>query len=225
MGYKIQIIEDETETAEGLKLYLENKNYNVIISKTGKSGIANSKKFLPDLVLLDVMLPDGMGFDIINQLEFNNDKNVIFISALGNKENVMRGFNAGANDYITKPFDLDILDAKINVHIKDKGNKYEIKKGIKFDSIHSSINIDNKVCQITRTEYKILYCLAKSQGYVTKQDLCEYVYNNQVLDSDVMSIRVHIAGLRKRLNGLSSRYKIKTKYAKGYKLERDEYEK
>ena len=115
-GYNILVIEDEPDISELIEYNLSQTGYRIIISNNGEKGLETSRKHIPDLILLDLMLPGIHGIDVCRVLK--NDKetsniSIIMVTALGQEENIIKGLETGADDYITKPFSFPVLEARI----------------------------------------------------------------------------------------------------------------
>ncbi len=177
MAFKILIIEDELALQQTLKLNLELENYDTEICGSGIEAIAVIKKFIPDLILLDIMLPIWSGVEIYKQLkELNNTTPVIFLTAKNNVQDKIEGLKLGADDYITKPFDLEELLLRIQNVLKRNYPKKSEVPVFKFDkceinfSTFQIINKDGKTEDLSKREMALLKILIDNLNNVVSRD-------------------------------------------------------
>jgi two-component system alkaline phosphatase synthesis response regulator PhoP len=177
MAFKILIIEDELVLQQTLKLNLELENYDTEICGSGIEAIAVIKKFIPDLILLDIMLPIWSGVEIYKQLkELNNTTPVIFLTAKNNVQDKIEGLKLGADDYITKPFDLEELLLRIQNVLKRNYPKKSEVPVFKFDkceinfSTFQIINKDGKTEDLSKREMALLKILIDNLNNVVSRD-------------------------------------------------------
>ncbi len=224
MTKKILIVEDEIDIAELLKAQLELKETSVKLIHTGidaKKEIEENTDY--DLYLIDWMLPSLSGVELcrlIRSQKNTKDIPVIMVTALTQSDNIIQGLDAGADDYITKPFDMDVLLARVRAQLRRKEIK---KKNKSFKYYDLTINLDScaayvkeKELPLTHTEYQILIGLASKPGCVfTREQLI-----NSIIGEDVhvtpRTIDTHMAGLRKKLGEYSN--VIKTIRGIGYRF-------
>ena len=219
---KILLVEDNNLIAEGLKFSLEKERYSVIVKLNSKEAKEEIEKTKFNLIILDIMLPDGNGMELCKYIKENLDIPVIFLTAKDKEEDVIKGFNLGADDYIVKPFRIGELIARI----KNALRKYKQEEGIiKIENI--VFNLDkmsafknNNEIVLTSLEWRILNTLLNSIGnIVTREkllDACD-IRGNYINDN---SLTVYIKRLRKKIEDDINKPKIiKTIKGIGYKIE------
>lgn len=212
---KILIIEDDKNLNKGLSIAL-NKEYEIISLNT----ISESKKYIDkvDLILLDMNLPDGDGLEIIEYTRQTSSVPIIVLSAIDLEAYIISSINLGADDYLTKPFSLGILEAKIKrVFEKISSNDLSLYKqdGLDFNFNENTFYVDNKNIDLTRTETKILYYLIKNKSQViTKELLFNFVWgiDDEFIDKNTLS--VNISRIRNKLKPYDP---IETVFGVGYK--------
>lgn len=212
---KILIIEDDKNLNKGLSIALH-KDYDVFSVST----ISEAKTFIDkaDLILLDMNLPDGDGLEIIKYTRETSSIPIIVLSAIDLEAYIISAINLGADDYLTKPFSLGILEAKIKRAFEKIGssdlNLYK-KDGLDFNFNENTFYVDNKNIDLTRTETKILYYLIKNKSQViTKELLFDFVWgiDDEFIDQNTLS--VNISRIRNKLKPYDP---IGTVFGVGYK--------
>lgn len=218
---KILLVEDNETIIMGLKYSLEQENFNVEVSKT----VMNTKRVIEnkyfDLVLLDISLPDGNGFEICEYIKQNNDMPVIFLTARDEETNVVMGLDLGADDYIIKPFRIRELISRINSVLRrygkqeNKNNLLEYKN-IKIDMNLAKVYKDGKEIIFTSLEYKILLLMFSNQNkLITREELLDKIWDiagNFVNDN---TLTVYIKRIREKLEDENI---IKTVRGMGYRI-------
>ena len=174
-AFTILIIEDEPDISELIEYNLTQSGYSIIVSNNGEKGIEITRKHLPDLILLDLMLPGIHGIDVCRILKNDKDTSgvsIIMLTALGQEEDIIKGLQTGADDYVTKPFSFPVLEARIQSvlrrGIKDNiENENVFNSGIAISSRKREVHIDGKKIEdLTFTEFQILHLLASHPGWV-----------------------------------------------------------
>ncbi|MCY6485831.1 response regulator transcription factor [Clostridium aestuarii] len=226
---KILLIDDEESILNLIRMNLILEGFEVEVSSNGYEGIEKFESFNPDLVILDIMLPDIDGFQVINKLRsINNEIPVILLTAKGQINDRLLGLQLGADDYITKPFDSRelilriraiyrrISKAKLNNDRKD--NIDEIKKGyIRILKEKRKVFVDSEEIQVTYREFKTLLIMITNEGKVfTREELLEKIWGYD-FHGNTRAVDMHIERIRKKLK--KHRKIIKTVYGVGYKLE------
>ena len=207
-AFTILIIEDEPDISELIEYNLTQLGYNIIASNNGEQGIEITRKHLPDLVLLDLMLPGIHGIDVCRILKNDKDTSdvsIIMLTALGQDEDIVKGLETGADDYVTKPFSFSVLEARIQSVLR-RGKNDNIKNdkvsnsGIVISARKREVHIDGKKIEdLTFTEFQILHLLATHPGWVfTRYQIIEKIRgdNHPVTDR---SVDFQIVGLRKKM--------------------------
>jgi DNA-binding response OmpR family regulator len=222
---KILVIEDEYNLADVISSMLKSNNYMVDIDTDGEDGLYNALSDLYDLIILDVMLPHKNGFEILSEIRKNNIKaKVIMLTAKSDIESKMIGFNNGADDYLTKPFHMDELIARVNIQLR-KGSSIEqntISAGDLLLNISQmtleNINNSNTINVIGK-EFQLLEILMNNSNQVIeKNQLFNKIWGYES-ESDINTLEAYISFLRKKINILDSNVKIKVVRGIGYKLE------
>jgi two-component system phosphate regulon response regulator PhoB len=227
MTTRILIIEDDKDISEVLKLQLQLKQYEPIVA----GSCLEAQKYFEDenidLFLIDRMLPDSSGLDICKLLRTKNvhkETPIVLITAMAEPENIVEGLDSGADDYITKPFDINILHARVRAQLR-KNTKKEVSSQYNLGSI--SLNLEKcevksfeEPIHLTNTEFQILAQLFQSPGTVySRKKLIQNILGDEIHVTN-RTIDTHIAGLRKKL-GESSNL-IETIRGVGYRLKENE---
>lgn len=222
MGSIIYSVEDDVDIARIINKTLTKQGYQVFSFPDGKSFIEAFNKQKPDLVLLDLMLPDMNGNDIIkyirNDIE-NNEVEIIIISAKRMLMDKVEGLDLGADDYLEKPFDLLELMSRVNARLRRHQNKnILIYNNLKVDLQKHLVFLDNKEIICTNKEFDILTYLLQRKGQaVSRDDLLTFLWGDNNSDYESRTIDVHIKSLRAKLNDNDGSI-IQTIYGIGYKI-------
>lgn len=222
MGSIIYSVEDDLDIARIINKTLTKQGYQVYSFQDGKSFIDAFNKQKPDLVLLDLMLPDMNGNDIIkfirNDIE-NNEVEIIIISAKRMLMDKVEGLDLGADDYLEKPFDLLELMSRVNARLRRHQNKnILIYNNLKVDLQKHLVFLDNKEIVCTNKEFDILTYLLQRKGQaVSRDDLLTFLWGDNNSDYESRTIDVHIKSLRAKLNDNDGSI-IQTIYGIGYKI-------
>ncbi|MCL2772709.1 MAG: response regulator transcription factor [Oscillospiraceae bacterium] len=199
----ILIIEDDKSIHNFLKLALKANNYNTVESFTGLSGISLFMSHNPDLILLDLGLPDIGGMDVLLQIRQTSAVPVVIVSARGQEQEKVAALDAGADDYVTKPFGLNELLARIRAALrKQKPNVVThefVLDTMRIDFDKRKVYIKEKELHLTPIEYKILLLLTENAGKVlTHKFIQEKIWGYESND-DYQSLRVYMATIRKKI--------------------------
>lgn len=227
MSNRILIIEDDNDIREVLKLQLELKQYAPISASNYIEAQKHFKDAEIKLFLIDRMLPDSSGLDICKLLRASDTHSktpIIIITAMAEPENIVEGLDAGANDYITKPFDINILHARVRSQLrqfKKEKNHQLLKVGnIELHLTKCEVKVDRQQVHLTNTEFQILANLLQNPGIVySREKLINNILGNAIHVTN-RTIDTHIAGLRKKLGTSSSL--IETIRGVGYRLRDNE---
>jgi two-component system phosphate regulon response regulator PhoB len=225
--HRILIIEDEPDITEVLKYNLEKNHYQVATAGSGEDGLQAARDTLPDLVLLDLMLPGIDGLEVCRKLREDprtRDLLVIMLTAKGTEADVVVGLTLGADDYIVKPFSTTELMARIKAvlrrveHREEEGENDVLKCGpITIDLRKHQARIGENIIELTLSEFKLLSFLIKKKGRVfTRDQLLDAVVGPDVFVT-ARNIDVHVAALRKKLGKYGSY--IVTVRGVGYRFE------
>lgn len=224
MFMKILIIEDEYNLADAISSMLISKNYTVDIAMDGEEGLYEALTDIYDLILLDVMLPHKNGFEILKELKSENiSAKVIMLTAKSNIDDKMNGFNNGADDYLTKPFHMDELLARVNIQLrKDDINndvlKYEdLELNIKKLILKNTTN--NQEVSVIGKEFQLIELLIRNKNIVlSKEQIFNKIWGYDS-ECEINTLEAYISFLRKKLKLINSKVSIKVIRNMGYKLE------
>jgi len=226
MKKKILIIEDEKELISGLKLNLNFEGYDVIWALDGEEGLNKALKEAPDLILLDIMLPKKDGLDVCRDLRRQNVTiPIIMLTAKGEEVDKVVGLEIGADDYITKPFSVKELLARVKAHLRrEKREEKDVPSVYRFDDveidfIHFKVKRKKKEFDLTSLEVEILkYFVAHRGEVVTREALLDKIWGYERYPS-TRTIDNHILKLRKKLQDdpVKAKY-IFSVYGEGYRF-------
>lgn len=227
MAYKVLIADDELEIRQLLRLYLEKDGYQVIEVDNGRKAVDICEREKIDLVLLDIMMPELNGYQVIQKIRVSNNIPVIMISAKSQDQDKILGLDLGADDYITKPFNPLEAMARINSNIRrfyslgSRANTLKTLevKNLKLDTEECIVYKDDVPIDLTSVEYKILRLFMENPGKVfTKQQIYEEGWGEEYIVAD-NNIMVCISKLRSKLDDENNEY-IKTIRGLGYRMEK-----
>ena len=225
MATKILIVEDDNNIADLLRLYLEKENYEVSIASDGGKGVEQFRRFQPDLVLLDLMLPVLDGWGVCRTIRAESKTPVIMLTAKGETEDKVNGLKQGADDYITKPFEMQEVLARIEAVLRRTGAEPEKNsKRLVFDKLiidmdSFELTVDGKKIPTPPKEMELLYHLASTPNRVYQRNkLLDEVWGFDYF-GDTRTVDVHIKRLREKLQDVSPKWEIKTVWGVGYKFE------
>lgn len=222
---KILIIEDEWELAQSIGEYLSGENYLCEFAITYEQALDKIKTYNYDCILLDIMLPDGNGMKILENLKQQDKQDgVIIISAKDALEDKIRGLQIGADDYLTKPFHLAELAARIYSLIRRKQfeNSNTIEQNeLQINLLAKTVSINNELISLTKKEFDLLlYFIGNKNKVISKSTLAEHLSGDfaDMLDNHDF-VYAHVKNLKKKLNDAGGEQYIKTVYGTGYKWE------
>ena len=226
MSYKILIAADEPEIRDLLRLYLENEGYKIVEAETGTQALRLIESEKPDLCLLDIMMPEMDGYNVLKTVREKNNVPVIFVSAKDTDSDKIIGLNLGADDYLSKPFNPLEAVARVNSNIRrfyslgaGETLKQEViqVRDLTLDPESCTLKKGDEVIELTSVEYKIMELFMTHPGKVfTKQQIYEYGWGEDYFVAD-NTIMVCISKLRSKLSDDPSEY-IKTLRGLGYRL-------
>ena len=226
---KILVVEDEAPIQELLQFNLERKKYRVKVVDSGEQALTVVGTYMPDLILLDIMLPGADGLEVCKQIKANSKTvaiPIIMLTALSEEADIVTGLELGADDYVTKPFSPSVLLARVKAalrrtHTEDSANT-EISSihGIDIDVARYKVTVDGNEITLTSTEFKVLQLMAGQAGRVfTRYQIVDAVHGDDYPVTD-RSVDVQIVGLRKKL-GDAGQY-IETVRGIGYRFKEQE---
>ena len=213
---KILIVEDDYSIHDILKEILKMNGYITYDAYNGSDALNIIRKEDINLILLDLMLPDINGEDLIKKVK---DIPIIIISAKVSSNDKINCLLDGANDYVTKPFDKDELLARIKVQLRNNKQNYELKyKELHLLNDYQTLMINNEKVKLTKTEYLILKeLLQNTKRVVTKNTLLDLISMDN-LDCDENSLKVHISNIRKKMRKYTSNNYIEAVWGIGFKI-------
>lgn len=221
----ILIVEDDTRTANLIRLYLEQAGYQITLAEDGYSAIEIARSKQPDLVLLDLMLPNVDGLDVCRMLRMESPTPIIILTARSTEDDVLRGLDLGADDYITKPFSPREVVARVRTVLRRAAqNKENNLQELRFGSLvinltRHEVTIDGVEIHLTPKEFKLLETLAREPGRAfTRLELVEraFGYDYEGLER---TVDAHVMNLRKKIETDHTRpLYVETVYGVGYRF-------
>ena len=216
----IYSLEDDADIGKIINLCLKKAGYEIFSFETGVSFLEAFKQKKPDMCLLDLMLPDGSGFDIIREIRSdytNKDLKIIIISAKRMVADKVEGLDLGADDYIEKPFDILELVSRVNARFRTEKQKILTYQDLLLNLDSHQVFVKGKIIDITNTEFTILNCLLSNQSKViSREQLYNLIYStDQALET--RTIDVHVASIRKKISDRQCHI-IRTIYGIGYMI-------
>ena len=226
MSTTVLIIEDEAYISDLLKMYLAKEGYNVETAADGSQGLLQFRTVKPDLVLLDLMLPVISGWDVCKAIRAESQTPIIMLTAKSETEDKVMGLKLGADDYITKPFEMSEVLARIEAVLRraEPGAAEETSRRLSFDKLTIDMDsfeliVDGKKIDTPPKEMELLFFLASSPNRVyTRNQLLDEVWGFDYF-GDSRTVDVHVKRLREKLEGVSEQWNVKTVWGVGYKFE------
>ena len=223
MRKNVLIVEDNEKIRMMIKMYFRNDEFNILEAETGEDALLIFKIEHIDLILLDIMLPLMNGINVCNEIRRSSDVPIIMITAKTQDEDVLQGYECGADEYVTKPFNLKILSAKVNALLKRidgvvcKGENIIQIDNLTYDFCSEKVEINGKEILLTRKEVDLLAMLLRNRGTIlTKEQLLDRVWGFEY-EGGPRTVDTHI----KRLRGKLGEYEclIKTYRGRGYRID------
>lgn len=205
MSEKVLVIDDEETTVQLIGILLERKGYEVIKAYRAEEGLRKAYRYQPDIVLLDIMMPDMDGWEVCKRLREMSDVPIIFLTALDEGKNVVRGLEMGADDYITKPYDNDELIARIKAHLR-RSPRPSISDELVFNNgdfrinfMNREVHVRNEIRHLTPKEFNLLGVLVRNAGrVVTRNELVTQAWGEEYGDA-IDSLKLYIHYLRQKI--------------------------
>ena len=227
--YHVLVVEDDTEIANAIKIYLENQGYDVYVGNDGLEGLEIIEKETIHLAIVDIMMPRMDGLTMVSKLRERYDFPVIFLSAKSEDIDKIMGLNLGGDDYVTKPFSPSELVARVKAHMaryerlvgtnqKQQNDIVEIR-GIKIDKTARRVWVNGEEKQFTTKEFDLLTFLAENPNRVfTKEELFREIWDMESI-GDIATVTVHIKKIREKIefNTAKPQY-IETIWGVGYRF-------
>jgi len=219
----IVVIDDESQIRKILSITLEAEDYKVIEAAKGKDGIVAVANYHPQLVILDLGLPDQDGFSVLKEIRTWSNVPVIILSVKNSEDDIVRALDLGADDYITKPFNTSELHARIRANIrrnqKVENENHLVNGKLKIDFTKRIVYLSNKELKLTNTEYLLLYLFFKNIDKVLTHNFVLKEIWGPTHAEDSQYLRVFIGQIRKKIEDDASRPKyILTESGVGYRM-------
>ena len=226
MAISVLVAEDDKNIAELLQLYLEKEGYAVTVAADGGQALSKFRAIRPDLVLLDVMMPVMDGWGVCKTLRAESQTPIIMLTAKSETDDKVTGLKAGADDYITKPFEMREVLARIEAVLRRTTDNTGEKKArrLVFDKLvidmdAFELTVDGRKVDTPPKEMELLFHLASSPNRVyTRNQLLDEVWGFDYF-GDTRTVDVHVKRLREKLEGVSQQWSVKTVWGVGYKFE------
>lgn len=221
---KVLIIEDEKSIIEAIRVAFEFRWPGVVLVATlnGKTGINLAKKETPDIIILDLNLPDISGFDVLKKVRAFSSVPIIILTVRSDDEDVMRGLEGGADDYIVKPFNYLTLLARVKAVMRrtevipPTGKRYyRVGDRLKIDFVNQKVKVDNRWVELTATEYRLLSLLVRNKGEIVPYSKITDSLWEKGFTGETKNIRLFILRLRKKLRDTPP-YMIVNQRSSGY---------
>ena len=225
MAKKALVVEDDGNIAELLRLYLEKDGFEVACAPDGGKGVELAASFTPDVILLDIMLPVKDGWQVCREVRSFTKTPIVMLTAKGETIDKVAGLEMGADDYVTKPFEVRELLARIHAVMRRAGeDDAPPAKRLEFDKLIINLDsyelvVDGVKIDTPPKEMELLFHLASTPNRVyTRNQLLDEVWGFDYF-GDSRTVDVHIKRLREKLEGVSDQWRLKTVWGVGYKFE------
>ena len=218
------VVEDDVNIAELLRLYLGKDGFDVMIASDGGKAESSFDLFQPDVVLLDIMLPVKDGWQVCKDIRSKSSVPIIMLTAKGETRDKISGLDMGADDYVTKPFDVKELIARIHAVMRRTDADAPVEKKLTFDKLVINLEsyeliVNGVKIDTPPKEMELLYLMASSPNQVfTREQLLDHIWGYEYI-GDTRTVDVHIKRLREKLEGVSDKWSVKTVWGVGYKFE------
>lgn len=222
---KVLIVDDDRNICELLRLYLQKDGFDTEIANDGSEAVELQKKYNPDIILLDVMMPKLDGWQVCREIRKTSDVPIIMITAKGEVFDKILGLELGADDYISKPFDTKEVIARIKAVLRRTTDKTKNEnEEVRFDKLIINLTnyeliVDGKKIDTPPKELELIYHLASNPNRVyTRDQLLDEVWGFDYY-GDSRTVDVHVKRLREKLENVSSNWALRTVWGVGYKFE------
>ena len=230
MQNKILIVDDDENICELLNLYLKKDGFDTSIAYNGRQAVELAEKYNPDLILLDIMLPELDGWQVCREIRKKSEVPIIMLTAKGETFDKILGLELGADDYVTKPFDTKEVVARIKAVLRrsSESEKTEKTEEVRFDKLVINLTnyelvVDGKSVDTPPKELELIYHLASNPNRVyTRDQLLDEVWGFDYY-GDSRTVDVHVKRLREKLEDVSDKWCLKTVWGVGYKFEVRKY--
>lgn len=222
---KILVVDDDSAIRNLIFRFLAQKDYQVQAAQDGKTALTLFDQFKPDLVILDVNLPDALGYNLCEEMQGRTDVFILMLTSRADAADKKEGFLKGADDYLTKPFDLQELEYRVKAILKRRRSTTSSEKlplvfgELAINPVGRTVKINNQPVELTALEFDLLHCLATHSGQVLRRaELLQNVWGYDYV-GDKRVVDVHIGQIRKKLEAASDSSPIQTVRGVGYKFE------
>jgi len=218
---KVLLVEDESKVANFISMGLQEEGYTVDIAPDGRIGLQRINESLYDIILLDLMIPEIDGLELLKRIrEDGVDTPVLIITAKSSKEDVVKGLDTGSDDYLTKPFSFDELLARIRVLLRRRKQPSSLTleyKDLKLDTYTRKLIVGTHEAELTEKEFLIMeYMMKNSEKPITRKEIAEHGWESQDDSSNIVDVYINF--LRKKMETLSNKRYINTVRGVGYIL-------
>ena len=226
MAVSVLVVEDDNYIADLLQMYLVREGYTVTVAGNGGAGLSKFREIKPDLVLLDVMMPVMDGWSVCKAIRAESQVPIIMLTAKGETDDKVQGLRTGADDYITKPFEMKEVLARVEAVLRrtsgaaaEKTARRLVFDKLVIDMDAFELSVDGRKVATPPKEMELLFYLASSPNRVYSRDqLLNAVWGFDYY-GDSRTVDVHIKRLREKLEGVSDSWSLKTVWSVGYKFE------
>ncbi|MFA5524971.1 MAG: response regulator transcription factor [Tissierellales bacterium] len=222
---KVLVVDDDIEICNMIEMFLEKERFQVVKAFDGEDAVKKFISEMPNIVILDIMLPKMDGYDVCREIKKISQVPIIMLTAKGETFDKVLGLRLGADDYMVKPFDPEELIARIRAVLR-RYNPREYNSGEKIifpslmiDMDEFSVRINEETMTLPKKEMELLYFLASNPNRLfTRDQLIEQIWGYDFL-GETRTVDVHIKRLREKLTNIEDKYEIKTVWGVGYKFE------
>lgn len=221
---KILVVDDDKNICELLRLYIEKEGFSVLMAHDGRKALDVFNEETPDLVLLDIMLPELDGWQVCRAIRKSSQCPIIMLTAKGETPDKVLGLDLGADDYVVKPFEAKEVVARVRAVLRRTQKNEDEDKIVKYDKlcinlVNYELLVDGKKVETPPKEMELIYHLASNPNRVfTRNQLLDEVWGFDYY-GDSRTVDVHVKRLREKLEGVSEKWALKTVWGVGYKFE------
>ncbi|SCG82304.1 putative transcriptional regulatory protein yclJ [Proteiniborus sp. DW1] len=223
--YKVLVVDDDIEICNMIEMFLLRERFQVVKAYDGEDALEKFMKEMPDIVILDIMLPKIDGYDVCREIKKVSEVPIIMLTAKGETFDKVLGLRLGADDYMVKPFEPEELIARIRavlrrVNPKEYNSRDKvILPSLMVDMDEFSIKVNDQIMSLPKKEMELIYFLVSNPNKLfTRDQLIEQIWGYDFV-GETRTVDVHIKRLREKLKGVEDKYEIKTVWGVGYKFE------
>ena len=229
LGSKILVVDDDPNVVELVRLYLERDGHEVLIANDGVAGLELAREELPDLIVLDLMMPRMDGMEVCRTLRQRSSVPVVMLTAMVEEDDRLAGLDLGADDYVTKPFSPRELAARVRSVLRrtakdrDEAGPGTLESGLFLvDLRQQSLNVGDTLIALTPTEFRLIALLVREPGRIfSREQIIDHVFGYDFDGSD-RTVDAHMSSLRRKVDAVpGTAKKIQTVYGSGYRLKHD----